>query len=153
METEDPNLRAEFLKTAFDRFESLEFAVLSSVPGIHSLSDFIRSKKISLNIFLTHFFKNIQIAKMFLSNKVSSFKISAARSVEQIGFLQISAFADQNCARFTGLFFRFLCAPFSTSTRRAIFSAVLKRDQNLKKSLLISKNIKIDKKNSKKTIF
>lgn len=43
METESAAMRAEFLKTAIDRFESLEFTVLSSVPGIYSISDFIRS--------------------------------------------------------------------------------------------------------------
>lgn len=45
METESAAMRAEFLKTAIDRFESLEFTVLSSVPGIYSISDFIRSNQ------------------------------------------------------------------------------------------------------------
>lgn len=129
METESAAMRAEFLKNAINRFESLEFTVLSSVPGIYSISDFIRSNQ---NFFrgkagLTPFFKNIQIARSSSSNKVSSCRISAARSGEPTGFPQILEFADQNCARFIGSFFLFLCVLSSTSTRRAIFSAVLLR--------------------------
>ncbi|CBY13756.1 unnamed protein product [Oikopleura dioica] len=57
METESPDLRAEFLKTAFERFESLEFSVLSSVPGIHSLSDFIRKYPNCKVVFIKQSFK------------------------------------------------------------------------------------------------
>jgi len=57
METESAEMRPECLKNAFNRFESLEFTVLSSVPGIYSLSDFIRKYPGCKVVFIKQSFK------------------------------------------------------------------------------------------------